>query len=255
VWEKADRPGGQIHLAVAAPDKHEVEPVWSYRWEELQSLRVPVKTGIAATAQSIRAYAPDLVIVATGAHARPCPFDTSRLNTRVAVVHAWDVLAEPHRIPDGSAATIIGGGMVGMETADLLSLRGIRCTVVEALAAVANGMARNNRMELVERVEVRGTRILTRAIVLNAEGSHLELEGADGAETQLEIGDFLIVAIGPAPDQEAARLCQAAGVPYAVVGDAYRPGDFLSCLRDAWMVALSVDYRARRQTGAIAREV
>jgi len=242
VWEKADRPGGQIHLAVAAPDKHEVEPVWSYRWEELQSLRVPVKTGIAATALSIRAYAPDLVIVATGAHARPCPFDTSRLNARVAVVHAWDVLTDPHRIPDGSAATIIGGGMVGMETADLLSLRGIRCTVVEALAAVANGMARNNRMELVERVEARGARILTRAIVRNAEGSHLELEGADGAETQLEIGDFLIVAIGPAPDQEAARLCQAAGVPYAVVGDAYRPGDFLSCLRDAWMVALSVDF-------------
>ena len=41
VWEKADRPGGQMHLAVAAPDKREVEPVWSYRWQEVQSFGVP----------------------------------------------------------------------------------------------------------------------------------------------------------------------------------------------------------------------
>jgi len=30
-----------------------------------------------------------------------------------------------------------------------------------------------------------------------------------------------------------------------VVGDAYRPGDFLTCLRDAWLTALSVDNRFR----------
>ena len=31
-----------------------------------------------------------------------------------------------------------------------------------------------------------------------------------------------------------------AGVAHAIVGDANKPGDFMSCLRDAWMVALSV---------------
>jgi hypothetical protein len=35
-------------------------------------------------------------------------------------------------------------------------------------------------------------------------------------------------------------------VPYAAIGDANRPGDFLSCLRDAWLVALSVDRHPRR---------
>ena len=151
----------------------------------------------------------------------------------------------PERIPSGAAVTIIGGGMVGMETADLLSLRGVSCTVVEALASVAPGMARNNRMELIERVAARGTRIITAASVIGAEGTRLELEGADGATTLLDIGSVLIVAIGPASDQEASRACEAAGVPYAVVGDAYRPGDFLTCLRDAWLTALSVDNRFR----------
>jgi hypothetical protein len=31
------------------------------------------------------------------------------------------------------------------------------------------------------------------------------------------------------------------------VGDANKPGDFMSCLRDAWMVALSVDHRFRQE--------
>jgi hypothetical protein len=116
---------------------------------------------------------------------------------------------------------------------------------VEALSSVAPGMARNNRMELIERVAARGTRILTEASVIGANGRELELHGADGATTRLEIGDFLIVAIGPASDQHAARECEEAGVPYAVVGDAYKPGDFMSCLRDAWLTALSVDHRFR----------
>ena len=243
VWEKAEQPGGQMPLAVAAPDKREVEPVWSYRWQQVQALGVNVKTGMTPTVQAIRAYAPDFVVVATGARPRPCPFDTSRLDASVTVLHAWDVLAAPQRVAAGSRATIVGGGMVGMETADLLSANGVQCTVIEAFATLAAGMARNNRMELIERVEARGTRILTRASVLGAHGSRLDVESAEGAGVEVEIGAHLIVAIGPASDTEAARLCEEAGVQYAVIGDASRPGDFLTGLRDAWMVALSVDHR------------
>lgn len=243
VWEKASRAGGQIPLAIAAPDKREVEPVWSYRVQELEMLGVRVKCSARVTVQAIRDHAPDFVVVATGARPRPCPFDVTRLAKRISVAHAWDILAAPDRVPVGSGVTIIGGGMVGMETADLLSVRGIQCTVVETLRNVAEGMARNNRMELIERVAARGTRILTEARVVDAAGAQLELEGADGATTTLDIGAFLVIAIGPAPDKEAARACEEAGVPYALVGDANKPGDFMTCLRDAWMVALSVDHR------------
>ncbi|HEV7390647.1 MAG TPA: FAD-dependent oxidoreductase, partial [Burkholderiales bacterium] len=246
IWERTASPGGQMHLAVAAPDKREVEPVWSYRWQELETLRVRVKYNVQASAASLREYGPDFVVVATGARPRPCPFDTTRLDGRITVAHAWDILPAPERVPPGSSATIIGGGMVGMETADLLTARGIQCTVVETLRNVAEGMARNNRMELIERVQARGARILTEARVIDARGTHLELEGADGATARLAIGDFLIAAIGPAPDQEAAQACAEAGVAHAIVGDANKPGDFMSCLRDAWMVALSVDHRFRQ---------
>ena len=243
IWEKAQDVGGQVPLAVAAPDKHEVEPVWTYRVDELETLGVPITCSAAVTAETIREHAPDFVIVATGARPRPCPFDVTKVDTPIRVAHAWEILTTPADLPVGSLVTIIGGGMVGIETADLLSVRGVRCTIIETLPGVAENMARNNRMELIARIGARGTRILTGTRVLSAAGAELVVESAAGEVTKIAIGDVLIIAIGPAPDKEAAQVCEEAGVPYALIGDAQQPGDFLTCLRDAWLVALSLDQR------------
>src|SRR6185369_10642210 len=56
VWEKNAVAGGQMELAMAAPDKREVEPIWTYRWQQVKALGVPVRTSVDASAQSIRAY-------------------------------------------------------------------------------------------------------------------------------------------------------------------------------------------------------
>ena len=72
-------------------------------------------------------------------------------------------------------------------------------------------------------------------------GRHSIVEHAIHALLRHPRIERVIVAIGPAPDRDGAAICEEAGVPYAIVGDANKPGDFLTCLRDAWMVALSVD--------------
>ena len=248
IWEKSTAPGGQMPLAIAAPDKKEVEPVWTYRWEQVCALGVPVRVSTLATVAMIKSFAPDFVVIATGARPRPSPFDISRLDPAVKVMHAWDVLRDPASIAAGSPVTIIGGGMVGLETADLLSLRGVSCTVVEALATVAPGMARNNRMELLDRLQERGTTVLLNASVAKAAGRSLELAAVGGTVRKFDIGDCLIIATGPQPEREMVGVVEAAGVDYALAGDSYRPGDFLSCLRDGWMLGLGIELRTCAST-------
>ncbi len=51
------------------------------------------------------------------------------------------------------------------------------------------------------------------------------------------------IAIGAVPNRDVVPAIEAAGIEYALAGDASRPGDFLTCIRDAWLVALSVDER------------
>jgi pyruvate/2-oxoglutarate dehydrogenase complex dihydrolipoamide dehydrogenase (E3) component len=160
-------------------------------------------------------------------------------------MHAWDVLRDPLLVATAKRITIIGGGMVGAEAADLLTVQGKQCTIVEMLGTIAAGMARNNRMELVERLAARGTTLLTRVKVERAVGAVLTLRTDDGALRDIDVGDALIFATGPAPVRDVVPLLEEAGVDYELAGDCYRPGDFLSCLRDGWMVAQSLEHRFR----------
>lgn len=245
VWEKSDAIGGQMPLAMAAPDKIEVEPILSYRLSILRELGVRILTSTTATAEAIRAYDPEFTIVATGVAPRAHPFDVSQLAVTVRVLHAWDVLRSPGLLAAAKRVTIVGGGMVGAETADLLSVQGKQCTLVEMLGTIASGMARNNRMELVERLAARGTQMLTHVKVELAAGTTLTLRADDGTAKDLDAGDALIFATGPTPVRDVVPLLEEAGVEYELAGDCYRAGDFLSCLRDGWLAALSVDHRFR----------
>ncbi|WP_444633856.1 oxidoreductase [Cupriavidus oxalaticus] len=250
VWERQARAGGQVPLAVASPDKLEVEPVWSYRWQTLQALGVPVRTGMQADAARIRAYAPDHVIVATGSQPARPPLDLDGLDAKVRVRHAWEVLADLDAARPGLHVTIVGGGMVGAETADALRVRGVAVTVLELLPSIAAGMARNNRYELVERLAADGIRLMANCRIFGVHGQELEIQVADQPMERLPIGDWLVFATGPRPVLDAVAAVEQSGVPYTRVGDCSAPGDFLAAIRDAWMTALALDAVPLSGTGA-----
>ena len=246
IWEKSDRVGGQIHLATAAPDKQEVEGAWSYPWEEVCALGVPVRTSLDATANQIKEFNPDLVVLATGAVPKPAPFDVAALDGSVAVMQAWDVLADPQRVRQGARVSIVGGGTVGLETADLLVRRGCRVTLIEPRAALAEGLSKSNRMEVIDRLRAAATQILLKTRIVRAAGATLELSSADGPLKSHAIGDVLVIAVGAEPNLDMQAVLEEARVPYVAVGDCYQPGDFMSCLRDAWMVGAAIDNYALR---------
>jgi 2,4-dienoyl-CoA reductase-like NADH-dependent reductase (Old Yellow Enzyme family)/NADPH-dependent 2,4-dienoyl-CoA reductase/sulfur reductase-like enzyme len=236
IWEKAAVAGGQMPLAVAAPDKAEVSGVWSYRIDELNRLGVRIRLAAVVTSKAIREFAPDVVFVATGARPRSLP---QTLAVGVPIVQAWDVLLNPEVIGSATAVTIIGGGIVGLETADLLAARGCRVTILEMSDSVASEMARNNRFEVLARLERRQARILTGTRVESAADGRLVV-GQRDVEFEIDPGDVVIAAIGPEPNRDVLPEIEAAGVPYVLVGDCNRPGDFLTAIRDASMAALAV---------------
>jgi len=241
VWERSARVGGQIHLAVAAPDKDEVRPVWDDRWQELRRLQVPVRTGVDADAARIREFAPDHVLLATGSAPRKPPLPLERLSPRIATCHAWELFEQPRQIPPGARVTIVGGGMVGAELADLLRLQDCSIQILELQAEAATGMARNNRMELLERLVAGGVRLVTRCKIEAAIGEVLHVQVGDQPPSELPVGDVLVFATGPASQLGAVAAVEEVGVPYTRIGDSQAPGDFLAAVRDGWMAALSLD--------------
>ncbi|MCC6533146.1 MAG: FAD-dependent oxidoreductase [Burkholderiales bacterium] len=246
VWEKSNRAGGQIPLALAAPHKQEVASVWSYRWQQIERLDVPVRTSTALDPDRIRAFGPDLVIVATGAVPREMPPLPGSLDARITVLPAWDFLARPEAVGSRQHVTIVGGGSVGLEAADLLVARDCRVTLIEAASTLGAGMARSNRMELLDRLAAARVRIHTDVEIVRYAGGSLVVRSAAQGEQSIEVGDWLMIAVGARPNLDVIDAVEAAGVPYVRVGDCYQPGDFMSVLRDAWMAGLAVDRYAER---------
>ena len=240
VWEKSDVAGGQMPLALAAPDKMDVAGVWTYRIVELDQLGVPIRYGQVITAERIREYRPDMVFVATGARPRGLPMALDLPG--VPVRQAWDVLLDPQSIEPGAAVTIVGGGIVGIETADLLATRGCRATVIEMLAAVAPDMARNNRFEVLARLARAGTTILTDARIESVVDGQL-LVVVRGERVRVTPGDAIVLALGAVANRDVLPAVEAAGAPYVLVGDCHQPGDFLTAIRDASMAALALNHR------------
>ena len=191
---------------------------------------------MTVTAEAIRAFAPHVVFVATGARPRNLP---SALAVGVPVVQAWDVLRDPHVIGSAGAVTIIGGGIVGLETADLLAARGCRVTILEMGDRVAPEMARNNRYDVLARLERRQARILTETRLASVADGRLVVHQR-GVDLEIDPGDVVIAAIGPEPNRDVLPEIEGAGVPYVLVGDCNRPGDFLTAIRDASMAALAL---------------
>jgi DNA-binding LacI/PurR family transcriptional regulator len=63
-----------------------------------------------------------------------------------------------------------------------------------------------------------------------------------GSDTCVDPGDGVVLAIGPEPNRDVVPLVEAAGVPYVLIGDCNRPGDFLSGIQDASMAALALEH-------------
>lgn len=104
--------------------------------------------GKKVTEDDLLAYGADAVIVATGASNMMLPIPGA---DRTRVCSAWDVLEGTAQVY--GRAAVIGGGMVGCETAEYLAERGCEVSIIEMLDKIANGESSTILPTLMENFE------------------------------------------------------------------------------------------------------
>ena len=132
VYEKEAQVGGQIHLAAVPPRKDEILRSVAYYECILPALGVNIHLNTVATADIMNAA--DAVIVAVGAHDLVLPIPGA---DGANVVSSWDVLAGKAEVSGHCA--VIGGGLVGTETAEYLLEKGCTVSIVEMMDKIASG--------------------------------------------------------------------------------------------------------------------
>jgi 2,4-dienoyl-CoA reductase (NADPH2) len=227
IWEREDRLGGKLEVAGMAPSKREVLRFRDFQSRRLEELGVEIHLNADVTPEVVHAFAPDAVLVATGAEPMIPPIP----GIGSAIVHdAQRFLRDELRPAAGERVVVVGGSATGCETAEHLIGLGIPVTIIEMRKGVGFGIEAITRRHLIRTLKAQGVQIITGATVVMIEHEEVLYEDADGAQHAVA-ADHVALAIGWRP--VGSRLAdELRDVEVVVLGDASRPSDFVSAIND-----------------------
>lgn len=217
LWEKESRLGGQLVAASVPPHKDRMETLRAFLQTQLEKRGVRVEAGRQATAADIEEMKPDVVVVATGA--KPKVPDIPGLPGAHAV-QAVDVLEGKAEV--GERVVVIGGEVVGCETAEYLAEKGKRVTVTRRGPEMATGVGPRVRPYLLDRLDKLGVTLLTGVTYHEVTARGLLLTTSEGEKKTIE-ADTIVLAAGAVPERGPASELEARSLRAYFVGDCVRP--------------------------------
>ena len=231
LYEKGSRLGGNL-LPGGAPEFKEDDLALA-KWYEttLKDLRVPVYYNHEVTKDEVLAGDYDAVIIATGS--QPKKFS---LGDNEKVYTASQVLLKEKDC--GETTVIVGGGLVGCETALWLAEHGKKVTIVEALDKIlaVNGPLCHANKDMLERlVPYHGVEVVAGARVKKYENGVLTADTAEGEKTIP--CDSVILAVGYREENSLYHDLEFDVPEIYLLGDAKKVSNIMYAIWDAFEVA------------------
>lgn len=232
--EKEDKLGGQLNIACVPPHKDKIAWVTEWFSGEVERQGVDVRLGCNADEDLIKSLNPDVVIAATGS----TPFAPSIPGLEKAV-QSWDLLDGSVSVPENKNITIIGGGIVGCEVAEMLAEKGNNVTILEMLPTVANGLEGVHQGDMFASFAKLKVNISTSSRVKTIESDGVKFE-KDGIEMHTD-ADMVVLAIGQKSyGLDLVEQLKEDGINVSVVGDACKPGKIMTAIRSGFYAGLNV---------------
>jgi NADPH-dependent 2,4-dienoyl-CoA reductase/sulfur reductase-like enzyme len=217
IYEKEDQIGGQARLAAKAPTKKEFENVSNYLNQQIKKLGVEVRLGQEARVDLLRKENADAVVIATGAvPVAPKVLGVEQKN----VFFAHDVLVE--KVKTGRKVLVVGGGAVGIETAEWLGSQGKHVTLMEKLEEIGKDMFPNIRANHKLMLYNYGVSIMCNVELKSIQDDNIIVEQLEEKRT---LGPFetIVLATGSRPNQQLLHEVQREFAIVYAVGDCTRP--------------------------------
>jgi NADPH-dependent 2,4-dienoyl-CoA reductase/sulfur reductase-like enzyme len=225
--DRGARVGGQLLLAAVPPGRGEIERFTTYIEGELDRKGVKVILNQEVSSGVIRRLEPDAVIVATGA--QPCILSVPGLDASKAVT-AWDILSG--KAATGGPYLVVGAGLVGCETADLLSDRGEKVTLVEILPEIACDADKDTKAYFDIRFQNKGVMIHTGATLTGIEGKRAIIhQGLEDIPIETET---VVFSVGAKPDDLLYEQFKSLGIDAIKVGDCLKPRRILDSVAEGF---------------------
>ena len=232
LFEKTTTLGGQLNIACVPPRKEEMRRATQDLIHAVCNAGVHLCMGQTRTAEQLKDAGFEAVINAVGAHsAAPRIPGIDSVN----VADAWKVLAGEQQVY-GTVA-VIGGGMVGCETAEYLAARGCKVSVIEMMDKIAAGESTTILPTLLENYKTYGVEQYPSHKVKEFRMDAVVCENKDGAEVTIPC-DYIVLAMGARSNGFDAAALEAANIPVYSIGDAAgKAADISNAIRTGYDTA------------------
>jgi NADPH-dependent 2,4-dienoyl-CoA reductase/sulfur reductase-like enzyme len=230
LYEKSDRLGGQLNLAVVPPHKEEMKSVVPYLESQIRKLGVKVVMGEEVTPLLVEKINPDVVFVAAGSV--PTIPEIPGVKGK-NVVTANDALAGRASVKE--KVVVVGGGMIGAETAEFLAEKGKRVTILEMLGRIGIDMVPMVISLLYPRLKKLGVDTITNAKVeeIRDDGVVYEKNG----EKQTAEADSVVLAVGSKPSVSLMNALKGKVSELYTIGNAKEPCNVLEAIHEGSRLA------------------
>ena len=216
LFEEASQPGGNILYACKAPYK-EIYLDW-IQWlaRQVEKAGVTIQTAKPVTESMLAQGKPEAVILASGGQKLVPPIPGIELPH---VFDAWQILGE--KVAPGKNILVVGGGLIGMETACFAAARGSAVTLIEQLPSSPVLKFTSHGYSVHKYLRQKEARLRFGCTLKSIQKESVTLAANDQQE-QLTGVDQVIIAVGMKPRVDLKAALEKHGIRHMIVGDALK---------------------------------
>ena len=230
--EKQSVLGGTLNVADKPPFKDKLTKLVHSMTAQLNSLGVEIRLNTEATVELVQALNPVGIIVACGAH----PVVPNLPGVDLPHVMTAESVILGEATPTGKVA-VIGSGLTGLETAEILLAKGMDVSIVEMAGEIGPGIFAAIKNDEMSRVLPHNPGLYAGHQLLSIQKDAVTLKKLDDNSEVTVPADSVVLALGVRPLSDVAQAFQAAFEQTMVVGDASKGGRIADAIRQGYEAA------------------
>lgn len=235
LYEASDKLGGNMRLAAYPPGKGDITNMIRSYIAKCEKAGVKIVMNTEVTEELVKQEAPDAVVIATGSKTLILPIEGI---DAPEILHGGDVL--DGKVAPGKKVLVVGGGMVGSETAAFLGEQQHDVTVIEFREDVGIDVIKEHRVYLMEDFENYGIDKIVGAKVCKFHADGVEYETADGKMHEARGFDSVVLSMGYRNHNPLEGKLEGIVSEVYTVGDANKARRALDATSEAYEVAMKL---------------
>ena len=225
LWEASDRLGGNLWPAAKPDFKHDIADYIQYLTQLADRLSIKIVLNKRAVADDIQGFGADDVIIATGGGMESHPLDGGAAGSVLTAIQVFNGIE-----PKGKHVLVMGGGIMGTETALYLARQGKQVTITtrrEEEELAQELFDHNNRHMLLRMIKGEDITVFSKAVPVKLEDGVVKVD-QNGAEKKIPVDSVVFAGRMTSQNELYDSLEDTENV--TPIGDCVEPGRIMDAV-------------------------